>query len=324
MDANVFGRHFDTSRRVIFALLAVVALLFSGHAQAQGDGPRSQVLIPTGVNILVPTYLDLKGSYSFGGNILLPNAEVTSDVFVLTYMRAFAIGDRYAQIWVNPIWGRIDARGTVTHPGTGQQFSAAIDASGMFDPVVNFKIGLLGAEPLGLKDMGKQNRDFQLSAFASVTIPIGEYDSDKLLNLGTNTWALRLGMPMVVSMGSSPQTPTFLEIFPSVTFYEDNDDPTMGASKREQDPLFQIENHLSHSFTPKFWGSIDLRYRQGGETTTDGISDNNKADVVGGGVSAGYSFTPKLSIQASLGKVLNEDDGSDEDLFRFKVAYLFF
>jgi hypothetical protein len=46
-----------------------------------------------------------------------------------------------------------------------------------------------------------------------------------------------------------------------------------GANVLEQDPLFVVESHLLHNFNPKLWGSIDLRYRYGGETTTDGVAN---------------------------------------------------
>jgi hypothetical protein len=299
-----------------------LVLLLPLYTWAQADGPRSQTLIPTGVNIIVPSYVHLSGNYNFGNSILVPGADVRSEVFIGTYVRAFAIGDRYAQIYINPIWGSIDARGTVTRPN-GQVSSAKVDTSGPGDAIFNFKIGLIGAAPLGLKDIGKQNREFSLSAFVGVTAPTGEYDSDKPLNLGTNIWAFRLGFPMVVPWGE-PQTPTYLEIFPSATLYTDNNDPTLGARKLEQAALFDVQTHLSHNFTPKFWGSIDLRYRFGGETTTDGVDDDNRQSVLGGGVSAGYSFTPHVSAQATLGKIWLEDDSSDEDMIRVKLAYSFF
>ena len=80
---------------------------------------------------------------------------------------------------------------------------------------------------------------------------------------------------MVMPWGSNTAHATFLEVFPSVSFFQDNDEPTGGATLKEQDPLFQLESHLSHNFHPKFWMSADLRYFGGGETTTDGIDDDN-------------------------------------------------
>ena len=119
------------------------------------------------------------------------------------------------------------------------------------------------------------------------------------------------------------EKPVFFEFFPSVAFYTDNNDPTLGADVRAQDPLYMIESHVTYNFTPKLWGGLDLRYRYGGATTTDGISDDNTQDVLGGGISIGYSFYPALSMQASYGQVLSEKDGSDLDMVRVKLALMF-
>lgn len=117
------------------------------------------------------------------------------------------------------------------------------------------------------------------------------------MNPGTNRWSLRLGLPMVLPFGQAP-TPTYLEINPNVYFYGDNDDP-FGADSREQDPLFVLESHLTHNFTPRLWAGIDLRYQNGGETTTDGVVDDNRINQLGGGVSLGYQFTRSFSGIAS-------------------------
>ncbi len=298
-----------------------LTLLLPAPAAAQGDGPRSQVMFPTGMNFFVPTYLRLSGDFDFTQTILLDEADVDSDVWVMTYFRAFGLGGRYAQIWVNPIFGRIEGSATVANPSTGQRISGTASTSGMGDPVFSFKLGLIGMPALTPQEFAKYRQTFQLSGFLSVVPPLGSYDSERLLNLGTNRWAVRTGVPMVVPFGN-PRT-TFLEVFPSVTFYGDNDDPTGGASLKEQAPLFQLENHLSHNFTPKFWGSLELRYFGGGETTTDGAEDDNVINQVGGGVSAGYTLSSVVSVQATYGRRLNSGDNKDLQMLRVKVVVVF-
>jgi hypothetical protein len=305
----------------VAAVLALTLLAPTG-ARAQGDGPRSQLLMPTGINLVVPAYLGLSGNMNFGQTILVPDAEIDSDIWVVTYTRAFSFGGRYAQFWINPIAGSIDGRATLTHPVSGERVTVNVSESGLADPVVSFKLGLVGAPALALPEFAKTPQGFQLSAFVSASLPWGDYDSERPLNLGTNVLALRFGAPMVFPMGD-PKAPFFFELFPSVAFYEDNDDPSGGAQEREQDPLFMVESHLSHNFTPKFWASFDLRYRKGGETTTDGSDDGNAQDVLGGGVSLGYSFTKFLSMQATYGNVLTENDGTELEMVRVKLALMF-
>jgi len=302
-------------------LFFVLVLLTANVAIAQGDGPRSQLLMPIGTTAIVPSYIGLSGNYNFSGSILVPGADIEPEVFLITYTRAFAIGDKYAQVWINPMWGSLDGRGTITDPQTGQPVSIDVSASGLADPIVSFKYGLIGTPALGAADFMKTPQEFQLSAFASLSLPLGDYDPDRLLNIGTNVLSLRLGMPMVVPFASQK---TFLEIHPSVTFYESNDEPTAGADERDQSAMLQIETHLSHNFSSKLWASVDLRYQNGGETTTDGVSDDNRKNVLGGGLSGGYSFTPTMSVQASYGETLNSGDIGDQKMFRAKFAFLFF
>ena len=84
-----------------------------------------------------------------------------------------------------------------------------------------------------------------------------------------------------------------------------------------------IESHVSYNVTPKLWAGLDLRYRYGGDTTTDGVSDDNTQDVLGGGISVGCSFHPAVAMQASCGQVLSDKDGRELDMIMLKLAFMF-
>lgn len=309
------------SRCTALALLCV-ALLFSGHAQAQGDGPKSQPQIPISTTILAPTYLHEDGNYNPAGTIFLPDAHVRADILAFSVLRAFDLGGRYAQIYATPVYGSVDGRVSVRDPSTGAQVRRSFSESGLADPLIIFKLGLIGLEPLTRKDMMQRgDPGFQLAASAAVNVPIGKYDSNDALNLGTNVWSLRLGAPMMIPL-SAPQNgrvSTHLELIPTVTFYADNNDPTGGARKQEQAPLFAVESHLLYDFNRKWWGSIELRYVNGGETTTDGVDDGNRQDMLGGGLTLSYAFTPKVSLQGTYGVTLQGSKDIDVDKFRLKM-----
>jgi hypothetical protein len=69
--------------------------------------------------------------------------------------------------------------------------------------------------------------------------------------------------------------------------------------------------------------SGDLRYFGGGETTTDGISDDNHINETGAGVSAGYAIAKFLSVQASYARRLKTGDQRDLHMVRVKLALVF-
>ena len=311
-------------RRIALVLATLVAgllMLVSTGVQAQGDGPRSQLPMPVGTNVFAPTWLDLSMNSDFSQSILFADAELDADILLGIYIRSFAVGDRYAQVWVVPNGGQIEGTLEVDRAGGGS-ISRSVSASGFGDPYFAFKVGLIGSPAMDLGAFMKHKPTFQLYAYGGIYVPVGAYDSEDLLNLGTNRWAWRLGLPMVIPLGD-PRNQTYLEVHPGVTLYGDNDDPTGGADLKEQDALYQVEFHLSRNFTPKLWGSIGGRYRNGGETTTDGIDDDNQQDVLGGELTLGYAFTPTLGLQATYGDVLSESDGSRSDMLRVRLTYAF-
>lgn len=308
-------------RFAVGILLLGMALLTPAAARAQGDGPGAQLLFPAGTNVFVPTWLNLEMNSDFSQSILTLDADVDADIFLAVYQRGFAIGDRFAEVWVVPIWGSLGASVDVTEP-QGGALTRSVNTSGLGDAYAAFKIGLIGAPALTLAEFMQHKPAFQLYAYGGVYAPVGDYDSEEVLNLGTNRWAYRLGLPMVIPLGD-PRRQTNLEIHPGATFYADNTDPTGGADVKEQAEVFHVETHLSTHFNAKWWGSIGGRYRKGGETTTDGIDDDNEQDVLGGEITLGYAFTPQIGLAATYGDILTEEDGSQSTMLRVRLNFIF-
>jgi hypothetical protein len=294
---------------------------------AQGDGPRVFLLAPVGINALSLTYMDMASNMNFAGNILIQDADIESDVGVLTYNRFFSLAGRFAEIWVAPIWGTV--RGSIQvgespppiipfPPGTNLEIPSE---SGLADPYVAMRVGLIGAPALEAQEFMQHKQGFQMHALLGAYPPLGDYDGNRPVNLGTNRWNVRLGLPMVLPIGN-PAKQTFWEINPSVNFFADNTDPYR-ADRREQDPIGVLETHLSRNFTRKFWGSLDLRYQYGGETTTDGVSDENRFDQLGGGFSLGYAINRSWTIWAGYGEIIAKNDNSRGDMLRIRVIWVF-
>jgi len=291
-------------------------ILLPGFTLAQGEGPRVYPPAPVGTNVLSVTWMDLESNMNFAGNILIPEADISSTIFALNYNRYFAIGDRLAELWATGIGGNID--GTVDTTAVGSQ---SFKVSGIADPYFALRIGLKGAPALDPLTFSKTPLGFQIYALAGVSIPLGDYKQSRPLNLGTNRWSLRLGLPMVMPVGEAGSS-TMLEIHPNVYFYTNNDEPYR-ADTRSQNALYVVESHLTHNFTPKFWAGVDLRYQYGGETTTDHVKDDNKVNRWGGGLSAGYTFSRSWNGFIGYGEVINESDNSKMDMWRARLIWLY-
>lgn len=303
------------------ALVLLGLMLFlPGRAAAQGDGPHGLPLIPVDTNIFAVMGLDLSGNFNPAQTVLIPGAEVDVLAAPLTYLRTFPLGNRFGRLVVTLPLATMEASAEAFDPQVGFYRLVERRRSGYMDPVVTLHIGLLGAPALKLPDYVKHKKSFQMYGILGAGIPIGTYDSDRLINLGTNRWTFRTGIGLVMPFGAN--LATALESANSVFFFTDNTD-LMLADERSQDPLFVSENHLTHNFTPRFWGSLDLRYQVGGETTTDGIDDGNRTEILGGAVSLGYQFTPKLGCYGSYGRILAKKGDAEETMFRYQLVYSF-
>jgi hypothetical protein len=307
--------------------LALVCLALSpGTARAQGDGPRAWLLAPDGLNAVSFTWMELSSNYNFAGDILIPGADLDSDVKALTFIHYFGLAGRFAQVQATGIFGGVG--GTVElGPGSPlPNFPPGVYQTRRFrgfgDPVFTFRVGLAGAPALKLPEFAKHRQGVQLYAMVSAAPPLGEYNTTQLVNLGTNRWSIRTGPVMVVPFRTGA-TPTLLEIIPTINFYTTNQDVVGGAVERSQDPVFVTESHLTHNLTTKFWVGGDLRYQYGGATTTDGIQDDNRTNALGAGVTVGYQILRPLAVFTGWSKVIAEDDGSRGTMWRVRMALVF-
>jgi len=120
-----------------------------------------------------------------------------------------------------------------------------------------------------------------------------------------------------------PHLTTF-EILPSVTFFEDNSDPSGDANTTGQDPLFTLESHVTRNLTKTVWASFGGIYNYGGETSTDGVWNNDRRESLGLGASVSIAATSSTSIKLSYGgTVWRNDDGLDGKLLRIITTYAF-
>lgn len=298
--------------------LIICLFLLAGNAiRAQGDGPRSYLPVPIGVWGVVPKYLHLNQNIVPAGNILIQDADITVDVFPTTFFHTFGIKGRPAvvQFMINP--GSATAKFNVLNAPFDH-----IDANGFSDGFVAFKMSLVGIRALNVIEFPQHPMVFNLSGNLRVWYS-GSYDREKIFNLGTNRFAVELGTPMVIPLNDNPKRATWLETYPCIQFFTDNNDPVRPAGKTEQKPLFILENHLTHNFTPKFWGGIDLRFQYGGRTKVDGVEDDNRINILGGGISAGCQFLPFLGANTTYGGIMFGDNNARSEMFRFALIFTY-
>ena len=245
------------------AAFAAALLVLAPSAQAQDIEPRSYSNAPIGVNFVVAGYAFTQGGVSFD-----PAAPITDD-----HLRTSNAVLAYAR--VVDFWGR-SGKVDVVVPYTwlsgsavfaGQPLTREINDFG--DPVFRVSVNLYGAPSMDLKEFAGYRQDVIVGVSLRVSVPWGQYDPTRLVNLSTNRWIFK---PEIgISKASGPWT---LELKGGATFFTANSD-FYGHQRREQDPIYSVGAHVIRSFPSGSWASVDATYFGGGRTTVNGILSND-------------------------------------------------
>ena len=293
-------------------------------ALALGDGPRAYQLVPAGAQILSFGYIGQDGNSSFDPTTTIQGLKGEVDVGYFQYARTFEIAGQQSSAFVVVPYG--DVTGTLELgrfpilPG-----SISGNSSGVGDIILGATIGLIGAPNLSLQDYVTFKPEFASGILVKLTLPTGEYDSDKLFNLGTNRSSLQVAGLFSQSFGTSFLDPrlTTIEVIPAVTLYGDNSDP-FRADNLSQDPLFTLEAHVSRNLSRAVWMSADMLMMNGGETETDGVSDDNSKYSLGLGATISVALSKASSIKATYGEVVDHNEaGMDGTALRIIFTQIF-
>lgn len=298
-----------------------VGLATLGRSFAQGDGPRAYLLAPKGVTGVNVKWLNMDGNLIPSGTALIPGADIKANIFPVTLFHTFSLGGHLAQVFAMVPPGSSTAKARIGPP-IGPVPNNKLDASGTSDGFVAAKIGLLGAPALDVISFAKSPMRFSLFGEFRFWFS-GSYDAAKLFNLGTNRNILQFGLPMAIPLNRNRARATWLELAPALQVYTDNNNPARSSSaqKVEQKPMFIVESHLSHNFTPKLWVVGNARLQTGGETSADGVPDDNSVTGLGGGIGIGYQVLPPLSLAADYGWVFASTNQLRGNMLRVSIVF---
>jgi len=302
-------------------------MAFCSTAQALDDGPRAYWKNMEDTNFLSFQYLQLNvdtKSLMFDPSLgIYPNAETDMDFFILGYGRQIALFGRSAMVMGGIYGGDLTSEfhfeGNPLDPESSTGFRST--ANGFGDPSVGLTVNLYGAPNIAnFYDMTNYEPKLTVDVSTLLTIPIGEYDNDNAVNIGQNRWWGRIGFPVVAYFGSyAPLYRTSLEITPSVMIFGKNDDYL--GQEMENDPLFQLEVHLTRDITRTLFGSIDFIHRQGFDTELDGNSAGDALELSVLGFTFDYMISDNAGIRFSYHSNFIDDDELDADMIRIQFNY---
>jgi hypothetical protein len=250
------------------AVSAVIALLFLAvQAQAGEIEPRSYVNTPVGINFLLAGYAYSDGGLSTSGSSPIKDAQLKMHTGVLAYARTLDVWGKSGKFDVILPYSQLSGSAMVA----GQPRER--DVSGLNDPLFRFSVNFYGAPALSLQEFANYKQDLIIGASLQVSAPLGQYDRDKLVNLGNNRWFVKPDIGISKAWG-----PLALELSTGVLFFSQNDD-YFGGKKLEQDPVSSTQLHVTYDLGRGIWAALSWTYDYGGRTTIDGVrSDDSESN----------------------------------------------
>jgi hypothetical protein len=315
-------------------LLATMFLSIGGPAIAFDDGARAYWKARDGAHVVSTQYifLDMQATDTQmfdPSHFIFPNSDVEANLFLASYAYHFTLfGRRPSSLAVNLAGGSADINVSTTTvpsqflpPGVARGASFSQSASGWADPTVQLDVNLFGTPPLiSTVDLLNYEPTWTVDAAIMLGLPVGNYDDDRLINMGQNRFFSRLALPMKYHIGPfAAGYMTSLELTPSVWILGANDD-FMGQ-ELENDPLWQVEAHVTHDFTRTFYGSLDLLYRRGFQSDINGVSVGEELDVGNVGLTLNYQITDNFVVRSGFSSNVFGDDGLDNSLLRIQFVY---
>lgn len=261
----------NTARSVAGQAIALVFVLSVDPrpARAQSLEPRAYSNVPVGLNFAGVGYDYSEGKVSFDPAVPLTDAHIHTNTEFLAYSHSLGLWSKSAKIdVVVPV---VALSGSALLAGQRK----TRDISGLADPLFKFAINFFGAPAVDLAQFRGYHQDLIVGASLRISAPLGQYDNNKLVNIGTNRWSFRpeLGASKVLGLWTC-------DLYGSATFYTSNNDFQNGGTI-QQDPLYALQAHVMRSFPRGIWVALNSTYYWGARTTvndrqTDSLQANSR------------------------------------------------
>jgi hypothetical protein len=244
------------------ALLAALCPLL----RAQDLEPRAYSNSPTGLSFLIAGYTYAEGNVLIDPSLPLENVSNNLHAGVFAYATTLNVLGNSAKFDLIVPYTSLAAKGLVF----GVPHERYV--TGFADPAFRFSMNFIGAPALTVEEFKNYKQDLILGASLRVTAPLGQYNYDKLVNIGTNRWSFKPEVGLSKAFGRWT-----VEFTPGVTFYTDNGD-FFGGQTREVEPLIALQAGVTYSFAPGGWLALNAGYFVGGRSTVDDLRNDDEQE----------------------------------------------
>jgi hypothetical protein len=272
-------------------MMAMVAVAASS-ARAQELVPRAYLVTPKGSNAVTLSWSWNNGEVSFDPSVPITDTKGTFQTQVLSYYHSYGVFGRSANVVVSLPYAVANFHGVAAGAYT------EVYRSGMVDARVRFSINLSGGPAMNFSEFLKWREKRLVGASVSVVVPTGQNDPARVINPGTNRWAVKPEVGLTRRWGRWVG-----EVYGGVWFFGANSHFFPGQSHRTQQPMEAIESHLGYYVRPRLWASVDVNFWGGGRSALNGAEkqDTQRASRLGATMSVPILRRQSLKFSYSRG-----------------------
>ncbi|OWW22390.1 transporter [Noviherbaspirillum denitrificans] len=270
---------------------ALLAALASAPAAAIDVDAGDYTALPAGTNLALVYYQHAERDklYSKGSKVPL-NAGLDSDVGILRGVHFMDIGGYIVDPQFLLPFGKLKAKDGTSFLG---------DTGGTGD--------LLLAATVWLVNRKETNTYFGITPFLS--LPTGQYDRSKALNLGENRTKFTLQAGYITSLTKSLS----LDLVGDFTVYGRNREFGAAGATLEQKTSYQAQAHLRYHVNPAFDLRAGVSKAITGETSVNGVDQGDRGSTTKFNVGASYFVRPTTQVLATYGRDASVREGFKEN-----------
>jgi hypothetical protein len=265
--------------------------------------------VPVGMNFAVVAYGFTKGNILLDPAVPVENLDANIHAMVGAYVRAITLFGKPAKLDV------VVPFATGNWDGIYQGIDTATSRTGLGDPRIRFSFLFSGAPVLNGEEFKKFNQKTIIGGSIQFILPFGQYNPEKLINLGSNRVAVK------GQVGASRKLDKWiLESYICAWFFFTNEN-FWGGNILKQKMLYAVKLHGIYSLPKGKWVSLGVGYAIGGRSIVNEIERNARISTI----RIGGIFAMPLSLQHSLKfSVLTGirlEEGADFDAFSLSYQY---
>lgn len=284
-------------------------IIHAGPARAQSAEPRTYSPAPVGMNFAIVGFAQTTGGLSVDPAIPLKDVKLTVPTALFAYARSLNLFGSSGKVDVIVPYGKLSGSAMYN----GQEIERRVN--GFADPLIRLSMVLYGAPAMTPAAFRNYHQNLIIAASVQVSVPVGQYDPARLLNLGTHRWSVKSELGAAKRWGRWT-----VEAAIAGTFYGTNPD-FFGGGRRTQAPVFSGRGHLIYSLPSGPWAAFDATYFTGGETDVDGINQRNLQRNWRMGLTLAAPISKSVSLKLNASKGVSARTGNNFDLIGLALQY---